>query len=260
MLPNVAGVDVGFSTTRKSTGVGWYRDGKICLNHDFRRPACDLILNRKPFDVIAIDGPVLPKTAPENVLRAVERLFGSGAFARRCKPGMSHWGFGQNLRKAAAEAAAYLSAAVPINAALPAMPRVVDGAIIEAFPNAFLGVCLAEQCYEQMDKLRRGQKFDWLYHQWIERKICDRVTALLPDDATKLADCFTRTKHHDERAALVCVLTALFAAVGNYVAVGNDAAGWFFLPPIEVWAPWAEQELERLVATGKFAVDIRRPR
>jgi len=256
MLPHVAGLDVGFSTKRKSTGFGWYRDGVICLGHDFRPQACDLLLNQKPFDVIAVDGPVLPKAAAGTAPREVERIFSSGAFARRCKPGMSHWGVGYRLRTAAAEAGNCLCVGAPIDDVRFTVPRVVEGAIIEAFPNAFLGVCLEEQCYERPKKLRRGQKFDWLYDQWMERNVLERVISFLPGDATSLADCFARTKHHDERAALVCVLTALFAAVGNCVAVGCDATGWFFLPPREAWAPWAWRELESLLASGKYAVKI----
>jgi hypothetical protein len=36
--------------------------------------------------------------------------------------------------------------------------------------------------------------------------------------------------NHDDRAALVCALTSLSVATGDFVAVGDDN-GWIILPP-----------------------------
>jgi hypothetical protein len=38
-------------------------------------------------------------------------------------------------------------------------------------------------------------------------------------------------RNHDDRAALVCALTALVVAKGEFVAVGDDVDGWMILPP-----------------------------
>jgi hypothetical protein len=59
---------------------------------------------------------------------------------------------------------------------------------------------------------------------------------------------------HDERAALVCALSALGVAVGRFVAVGAQEDGWVMLPPREEWGRgeagrWAEDTLRRNVAS-----------
>jgi hypothetical protein len=59
-----------------------------------------------------------------------------------------------------------------------------------------------------------------------------------------ISDVFERATNHDERAALVCLLTAMFAAKGDAVIVGDDHGGWFWLPPMELWAGWAQDSLK----------------
>lgn len=55
---------------------------------------------------------------------------------------------------------------------------------------------------------------------------------------------FPITRHHDERAALICAVTAVCAYRGRYVAVGDVAGGYFFLPPWPLWKPWAIRALD----------------
>lgn len=49
--------------------------------------------------------------------------------------------------------------------------------------------------------------------------------------------------NHDDRAALVCALTALCVAAGDFLAVG-DVDGWIILPPRAFVQDWAIGELE----------------
>jgi hypothetical protein len=49
--------------------------------------------------------------------------------------------------------------------------------------------------------------------------------------------------NHDERAALVCAITALCVAAGRYVAVG-DEDGWIVLPPHAFIQSWAQEALK----------------
>ena len=49
--------------------------------------------------------------------------------------------------------------------------------------------------------------------------------------------------NHDDRAALVCAMTALCVTTGNFTAVG-DADGWIILPPPEAVCEWASHDLE----------------
>ena len=55
----------------------------------------------------------------------------------------------------------------------------------------------------------------------------------------KCNDC----SDHEERAALICLLTAGGVANSKYTAVGNKNTGYFFLPSLNLWADWARQEL-----------------
>lgn len=117
--------------------------------------------------------------------------------------------------------------------------------IVEAFPNAFLGVCLDDAAYSAMPKLRRGRKFDWVYDTWARHgKFASAlVTAGIP---ASLVSNFENERDHERRASLVCLLTAAFALRGQAVIVGEPVGGWFFLPPIELWSSWARAEAERL--------------
>jgi hypothetical protein len=49
--------------------------------------------------------------------------------------------------------------------------------------------------------------------------------------------------NHDDRAALVCALTALSVAAGDFTAVG-DADGWIVLPPRRFLRSWARAALD----------------
>ena len=114
---------------------------------------------------------------------------------------------------------------------LPRTRAAVKRRIVEAFPNAYLGVCLSGDVYDEMPKLRRGGKFDWLYDCWVKRGLFRRVVGEIGlDRFADLGDEFDRNKQHDQRAALVCLLTAASVFSGHYTAVGNEAGGYFFLP------------------------------
>jgi len=64
------------------------------------------------------------------------------------------------------------------------------------------------------------------------------AAAELPDEIA--ARCEAETDH-DIRAALVCLLTAAFAATGDGVVVGREVDGYFFLPPTNFWEEWARK-------------------
>jgi hypothetical protein len=116
---------------------------------------------------------------------------------------------------------------------------------VEAFPNAFLGVCLPDASYETMPSLKRGRKFDWLYDEWCSTRLFHKLSGelahVLPNDFPLHCE---RNGDHEERAALVCLATAAAAASGRYVAVGEEIGGYFFLPPWPLWADWAREEVD----------------
>jgi hypothetical protein len=87
-------------------------------------------------------------------------------------------------------------------------------------------VCLPAEAYTDLSGLRRGQKFDWLYDGWLNRGLFGplvREVGWRPLEGLERA-CASN-EHHDERAALVCLLTAAGLAAGRYSAVGDTVAG-----------------------------------
>jgi hypothetical protein len=156
-------------------------------------------------------------------------------------------GTGLQLRKAGATAVEQFQPIASRSEFGAAFPRVgTFGNIVEAFPNAFLGVCISEAVFRGMPRLRRGRKFDWLYSCWCEHAHFRELLELLEaPELLPLSDRCAANSNHDERAALVCLLTAACVARGRYCAIGDPIGGYFFLPPWARWQDWAKQEVLR---------------
>lgn len=136
------------------------------------------------------------------------------------------------LREEAGKAADVLSDSTGVSPRVTgSFPRVRQGAVIEAFPNAFLGVCLTDEVYATTLTLGRGKKFGWLYGKWREQNLITRLPGLTLTERRLFQDRFDKTTHHEHQAALICVLTALLTARNHFTAVGDVEGGWFFLPP-----------------------------
>jgi hypothetical protein len=208
------------------------------------------------FQVLAIDAPVLPMHELHYRRRACEKVFVWGAFQKRCKCGESQVsGTGQALRRAGVDTAhAFVKDVAKGECARP-FPRIFgEHNIVEAFPNAFIGVTLAEAKFESTPG--RGDKFDWLYDAWIESKVPNRLKAVLDWDRENFWRAVNDNKHHDERAALVCAITALCVLRGVYVAVGEPSGGYFFLPPWQMWADWAQDAINRHRVDGRLPAPV----
>ena len=243
---NIIGLDVGFSQHRPSSGVAHLNGSRLTLHHttsnwsDRKR----ILGSIDPVDVAALDAPIVPDS--EHGQRDVERLLSFGIFQRRCKPGASHVrGTGQALRQAGRKTADQLATVTPEQPLPTEFPRARKSTnIVEAFPNAFLGVCADDSAYAVMPKLRRGKKFDWLYDAWCRDGLFPRIAAFLGIHGAGVLDACHRNDHHDERAALVCLLTAACVATGKYVAVGEKLGGYIFLPTWQLWSGWARCEVD----------------
>lgn len=242
------GIDVGFSKSRPTTGIAWSsRDGfgvaKTHTDWERRRGHIPPVMS---FRVIAVDGPLVPTGYFDTLVRTCEQVLARGAFQKRCKPGSSHFGTGLQLKSAALETARQVSHL----ASKPIFANVVfdDIAIIEAFPNAFLGVLLSDQTFATRP-VRRGRKFDWMYDQAIEAGLFIHLMSVISWDAPDLLQSIETQRDHEKRAAYVCLLTAACAAAGKAEAVGNATSGWIWLPPLEMWAPWAQVALKKNLAT-----------
>jgi len=118
------------------------------------------------------------------------------------------------------------------------------GPIVEAFPNAFLGVLVPEGELGLAPKLKRGRRFDWLYDQMATS---GRLKSLLSESLDLPDVVWQRLRSetdHELRAALFCLLTAALADKGTAAIIGETEGGWFWLPPWSLWEGWATQGLE----------------
>lgn len=141
-------MDVGNSASRPTTGIAWLAGGEVGVaktraDRD-RRLAC--LPNGVRYAVIAIDGPLLPDHAALDAQRACEHIFVRDVFQKRCKPGMSHFGAGLELRRAAQDTRQHFESFADPSYDLFRGPYVVPA--VEAFPNAFLGVLLSDGCFD----------------------------------------------------------------------------------------------------------------
>jgi hypothetical protein len=139
------GVDVGFSETRKTTGLACFSDAGVHVTvtgSSWSERKRDLPAGIT-FRLAALDAPIVPTSGADR-RRGCEYIFYGGAFAKRCRPGLSHHGRGLQLRHAGARAAsdfAKILSADPLSYG----PHVLAGIpIVEAFPNTFMGVLLPE--------------------------------------------------------------------------------------------------------------------
>jgi hypothetical protein len=240
------GVDVGFSTSRATTAIALLDGDQLYLVRTgtaWESRAAEIPSDFCP-SVIALDGPLLPKGAEKHTRRLCETVFVHAPFHKRCKPGLSHWGLGLELRRASAEACAQFSH-VLMSPSLKGGGTVCRGGpIVEAFPNSFLGVLTPEVELLSAPRLKRGRRFDWLYEQIATT---GRVESILSKGLAMPDEFWLRLrmeKDHELRAALICLLTAALAAQGRAAMVGEPIGGWFWLPPWSLWQPWATKGLE----------------
>ena len=243
----LVGLDVGFSAKRETTGVATLVNSTL----EVGRAKSTIAGRRELFehistaDVVAIDGPLLPVLDAR--IRPCERLFARGQFQRRCKPGFSHVkGTGLQLRNAAYECALQLRGIASCEPLPTPAPLILSPSnIVEAFPNAFLGVCVSAEQYLAMPTLRRGEKFKSLYGEWSRvgtfRRLLEELAQVLPGGFPRVCE-FNRD--HEEQAAIICLATAAAVAKGRYTAVGDPLGGYFYLPPWPLWANWARTELD----------------
>jgi predicted RNase H-like nuclease len=251
---NLLGIDVGYSQKNKTTGIAVCENGDLtllCCVGSSAQDRSEALPPKVAFDAIALDGPIV-RTEPDDppMRRACELMLIGGMFAGRCKPGLSHFGDGLKLRRAATIIATEMTqGAKPYPTARYAVERVPDQAVIEAFPNAFLGVLLDDDAFAALGRLPRGKKFDRFYEYAVKAGIFESLLDDISWPAPRLRERLrqeaddTSRASHDKRAALVCVLTAAFALTGRATFVGDQAGGWICLPPQNLWAPWATNAL-----------------
>lgn len=242
MAPVYLGIDVGFSKDVASTGVciispaGAKTVRATHVRTEGTLEAVRRLLGDETPTAISINGPLVPHAAKGifkiiNRYRICERNLSGGVFQKRCKPGPTNSPRGQSLHRQATFVA---------NSLLLDHPK---ARVVEAFPNAFLGVMMPPSIFKR--PIRRGIKSDVFWRFGVRRRIIDRLVEHLFND--KLLPPWRRLENHDERAAFVCALTARASEAGSAVAIPGD--GEILLPPRKFIQPWALDELCRRIPT-----------
>lgn len=122
-----------------------------------------------------------------------------------------------------------------------------EAAIIEAFPNQFLAVLIAEANLPRLNRDASDRFWELLVACGGLEQLLAR---LLP--GRSVVPRLEHITNHDQRAAVVCALTGLSVFSGEAVGVGDPADGDIFLPPASLWGasrvvphPWAETALRQ---------------
>lgn len=245
MLPatgSVLGIDVGWSLRAASSGIcrlDW--DGQTIswtLAHftghaEARAANLAAVAGGRPLLAVGLDGPLRGDLAVIDRYRTAERLLSQKAIASRVsQPGSSRSPVGRLLNHHTNAFAAMLIAGGLVGAAQHR--HAVHGlALFEAFPTSFLGLML-----EAAEKGPRQQRSDRYYAALVANGTLERLLAHhLP--GRRLTGALADVRNHDERAALVCAISALGVVADDYVAVG-DVDGWIILPPRRFIADWAQ--------------------
>lgn len=242
----VLGIDVGCSEQRRSSAVcrlDWDREAVRWTMARFRarpeeRQATIAALADRPLLAAAFDGPLRRGLDEIGAYRRAERLMTLGFGPRIGKPGQSNTPVGRLLNRHANACAQAVLATGQVG--LARHREAIDArALVEAFPSAWLGLLIAEP--ERL-AAKRSNRSDLFYRHLAENGGLQTVLRQLLPGRASMGE-FTEVTDHDERAALICALTALGLAGGDYGAVG-DEQGWIILPPPTLIQGWAHDQLQ----------------
>lgn len=246
MLPesgSVLGVDVGWSTRQRSSAacrLDWDREGVRWIIRRFTADDADrragLLAVAGPHHLLAgaFDGPLRGDLEPIDSYRLAERRLSERPIRDAIgKLAQSNSG-NERLLNGATNACARIMLERGSFAPAAHQHAIHRFAIAEAFPNSFLGLMLADPA---PFKGGRGKRSDRYYLALAQDGTLARLLAHhLPH--RPMEQNFGSVTNHDDRAALVCAITALGVANNDYTAVG-DSDGWIILPPAAFIADWA---------------------
>lgn len=243
----VLGVDVGFSTTRRSSAACLLKwgEGQITWTIQRFRAVADeqeaiilAVAGSGRLEAAAFDGPLRSGFDVIGRYRVAERMLTRRLGARIGKPGQSSTPVGKALNAAANDCAGVVLRGCDLVLITHAV-RIDDKAVVEAFPGAFLGVLLADPSALVASRADRSDVF--FRHLAKDGTLEHLLAHLLPGRIIALP--LAGVTNHDDRAALVCALSALCVAARDYTAVG-DADGWIMLPPRRFVQDWAWADLK----------------
>ena len=271
MVEHFLGIDVGYNQNQPTTGLCLLTldQGVLqweCLNTHTddasrREDLRTLTDQRTPISAVGIDGPLAHKLVPVKEYRAADRILSLGVFQCFCKPGQTNSPAGQSLNEHATLLANIVlglmaNRLLQIDAGAH-LHHIHDRQIVEAFPNAFLGVLLRAGHFAEVPP-DRGEKFDYLWDTAVANgSLQQAVLHVAPQNRAHqitFRNQIDNIADHDHRAAFICALTAMCIARNQYVAVGDPNHGQIILPPHDVWPidggfqmPWAESALRRSI-------------
>lgn len=241
---SVLGVDVGWSVQRASSAVcrlDWddqqvtWTIKRFTADPDDRRDAMAATIGGRALACAAFDGPLRGDLAPIEIYRLAERRL-TERWLREAigKIAQSNSGNGR-LLNAATNACARVVLDSGMLTTATHSHAIHDAAILEAFPNSFLGLMLDDPAEL---KGGRGSRSDRYYAALCANGGLERLIAhVLPGRVVREPPALVT--NHDDRAALVCALTALCVGAGDYTAVGDPHDGWIIMPPPAFIAHWA---------------------
>lgn len=242
----VGGVDIGWSTTRRTSAaarLSWTKSDVYLNISRFRAVDAErsTVLEKvfdRPLLSVAFDGPLTTGLAPVADYRYAERMLTSGFQPLIGKPGQSSSPNGNKLNDYATQCAlSQVSRQIIANATHEHSIHFL--AVVEAFPTSFLGVIVREP---KGQKTRKKKTSDIFFELLAADGTLGRLLRhLLPGRNVRFD--VQSIRNHDDRAALVCAISALCVAAGEYTTVG-DSDGWIILPPQSFVQPWAREIFE----------------
>lgn len=256
----VLGIDAGWSEHRATTGLCLLAWDTGSVTWELARARRDeaglereaalgrLIRGERGLLAVAVDGPLRPHLEHAVSHRCGEALLTRGGFQRhrRGSPASTAGGHGPRLH---AEASSLARLAVRVADVAPARHTVAieKRCVVEAFPNFFLGVLCDDVDYPRRPATRRRWTDTLFPLRRGRTDIPSRLRGLLASllGGRAVAGRWD-LRNHEDIAALVCALTALCVAAGEFVAVGSERDGFIVLPPLGHWGRdssgrrWAE--------------------
>lgn len=235
----VLGIDVGYSSTSATTcfcTLEWdasnvtLRYSLTTSNVRSRREALVSLVHNRPLLAVALDGPLTHDLRLVGHYRSAEAMLSRGVLQRRGKPGQTSAPVGQQLHVHATALARTVLDTAEVSPSTHWQP-IHQKRIVEAFPNLFLGALIRETDLPPIARDASDRYWDVLVGQ--SNGLLGLMKHMLP--GRQLQPHLTAIMNHDHRAGVVCALTALSVAAGDFLAVGDPDDGDIILPPVASW-------------------------
>lgn len=231
----VLGGDVGWSLSRDTSAACYLAFDRVGASIETIRFTADpahltgslsVLIGHRHLLAAAFDGPFRRNLDQIGVYRACESVLTVRFCSHIGKPGQSSLPNGRKLNSATN---AFVTAALSLSRIAEAhhQAAVHPFAVAEAIPTSFLGVML-DQGFREPGKPRSDSYFERLTTDQRGDRLSGLVALLL--GGRPLRNPLQVFRNHDDRAAIVCAITALCVAAQRYTAVGDDN-GYIILPP-----------------------------